>query len=88
MGPRRLSSASTDLIQPPALYYALGLARRQHSSVIAVYAMTTPAGYDAAMVAAPYQASLEVAEELKPKIQAMAAVYHASPGSCRWQVIR
>jgi nucleotide-binding universal stress UspA family protein len=59
-----------------ALYYALGLARRQHSSVIAVYAMTTPAGYDGAMGAAPYQASLEVAEELKPKILALAADYH------------
>ena len=32
-----------------ALYYALGLARRQHSSVIAVYATTTRAGYDAAL---------------------------------------
>ncbi len=59
-----------------ALYYALGLARRQHCSVIAVYAMTTPAGYDGAMGAAPYQASLELAEELKPKIQALAADYH------------
>jgi nucleotide-binding universal stress UspA family protein len=59
-----------------ALYYALGLARRQHCSVIAVYAMTTPADFDGAMCAAAYQASLEVAEELKPKIQALAADYH------------
>src|ERR1700728_3180406 len=58
-----------------ALYYALGLARRQHSSVIAVYAMTTLTGYDDAMGAA-YQASLEVAEELKAKILALAADYH------------
>ena len=61
-----------------ALYYALGLARRQHSSVVAVYAMTTAAGYDAALGAAPYQASLEVAAELKPKIQALAADYHVN----------
>jgi nucleotide-binding universal stress UspA family protein len=59
-----------------ALYYALGLARRQHSSVIAVYAMTTPGGYDAAMGAVPYQANLEVAAELEPWIQALAADYH------------
>ena len=66
-----------------ALYYALGLARRQHSNVIAVYAMTTAAGYDAmglagydAMGAAQHQASLELAEELKSKIQALAADYH------------
>src|ERR1700683_432431 len=59
-----------------ALYYALGLARRQHCSVIAVYAITTPAGYDGAMGGVPYQASLEVAAELKPKIQALAADYH------------
>ena len=58
-----------------ALYYTLGLARRQHSSVIAVYAATAPAGYDAALGAAQYQASLEVAAELKPWIQALAADY-------------
>jgi nucleotide-binding universal stress UspA family protein len=59
-----------------ALYYALGLARRQHCSVIAVYAMTAPAGYDGAIGTAPYQASLKVAGELTPKIQALAADYH------------
>jgi nucleotide-binding universal stress UspA family protein len=59
-----------------ALYYALGLARRQHCSVIAVYAMTMPAGYDGAMGAGPYQASLELAEELRPRIEALAADYH------------
>jgi nucleotide-binding universal stress UspA family protein len=59
-----------------ALYYALGLARRQHSSVIAVYAMTTPADFDGAMCAAAFQASHEVAEELKAKIQGLAADYH------------
>jgi nucleotide-binding universal stress UspA family protein len=59
-----------------ALYYALGLARRQHSCVIAVYATTTPAGYDAALGAAQHQASLEVAAELELKIQALAADYH------------
>jgi nucleotide-binding universal stress UspA family protein len=59
-----------------ALYYALGLARRQHCSIIAVYATTTPGSADAATGAAPYQASLEGAEELKPKIEALAADYH------------
>jgi nucleotide-binding universal stress UspA family protein len=59
-----------------ALYYALGLARRQRSSVIAVYATATPACYDAALGTAQCQASLEVAAELKPKIQALAADYH------------
>ena len=59
-----------------ALYYALGLARRQHSSVIAVYATTIPAGYNAEMGGAPYQASLEAAAELEPRIQALAADYH------------
>ena len=57
-----------------ALYYALGLARRQHCSIIAVYAVTTPAG--AATGCAPYQASLEAADELEPRIQALAADYH------------
>jgi len=59
-----------------ALYYALGLARRQNCSVIAVYAMTSPAGYDGTMSAAPYQASLKAAAELEPKIAALAADYH------------
>jgi nucleotide-binding universal stress UspA family protein len=59
-----------------ALFYALGLARRQHSSVIAVYAMTTTAAYDAAIDATQYQASLGLAEELKSKIQSVAADYH------------
>jgi nucleotide-binding universal stress UspA family protein len=58
-----------------ALYYTLGLARRQHSSVIAVYAMTIPVDYDAAMGAVQHQAGLEVAEELEAKIQALAADY-------------
>jgi nucleotide-binding universal stress UspA family protein len=61
-----------------ALYYTLGLARRQHCRVIAVYAITTLAGYDGAMGAAPYQASLELAEELRPKIQALAADFHVT----------
>jgi nucleotide-binding universal stress UspA family protein len=61
-----------------ALYYTLGLARRQRCRVIAVYAITTPAGYDGAMGAAPYQASLELAEELKPKIEALAADFHVA----------
>jgi nucleotide-binding universal stress UspA family protein len=63
-----------------ALYYALGLARRQRSSVIAVYAMTTPAGYDyhAAIDGAQYQASLELAEDLKAKIEALAVEYHVN----------
>lgn len=63
-----------------ALYYALGLARRQHSSVIAVYAMTSPGGYDDAMSAVPYQASLDLAEELKAKVEALAADYHVQTG--------
>ena len=58
-----------------ALYYALGLARRQHSSVIAVYAMTVPVGYDPGMGAVPYQDSLEVAAELELRVQALAADY-------------
>ena len=56
-----------------ALYYALGLARRQHCSIIAVYAITT-AGAETGV--APYLASLEAAEELKPKIQALGADFH------------
>jgi nucleotide-binding universal stress UspA family protein len=59
-----------------ALYYALGLARRQHCSVIAVYAMTGPLGYDAEMGAAQYQASVALAEDLNLKIAALAADYH------------
>jgi nucleotide-binding universal stress UspA family protein len=59
-----------------ALYYALGLARRQHSSVIAVYAMAMPAGYEGEMGAAPYQAGLEVAGDLESRIQVLAADYH------------
>ncbi len=61
-----------------ALYYALGLARRQRCSVIAVYAMTTPAGYDGAMDGASCQASLEVAAELNLRIEALAADYHVT----------
>jgi nucleotide-binding universal stress UspA family protein len=58
-----------------AFYYALGLARRQHCSVIAVYAMTGPLVYEAEMSAAQYQATRELAEELEHKIQALAADY-------------
>ncbi|HEX3813590.1 MAG TPA: universal stress protein [Mycobacteriales bacterium] len=58
-----------------ALYYAVGLARRQHSTVIAVFAVTDPVGYDAAMGAAPYQANIDLAAELAPEIQALAAEY-------------
>ncbi|HEY3980606.1 MAG TPA: universal stress protein [Streptosporangiaceae bacterium] len=59
-----------------ALYYALGLARRQRCRVIAVHAITTLAGYDGTMGAAPYQAGLELADELRPAIEALAADYH------------
>src|ERR1700745_2998350 len=58
-----------------ALYYALRPPPRQRASVIPVYATATPACYDAALGTAQYQASLEVAAELKPKIQALAADY-------------
>jgi nucleotide-binding universal stress UspA family protein len=61
-----------------ALYYTLGLARRQRCTVIAVYAITTPAGYDGALGAAPYQASLEQAGDLGSAIAALAADFQVT----------
>ena len=61
-----------------ALYYTLGLARRQRCTVIAVYAITTPAGYDGTLGAAPYQASLEQAGDLGSTIAALAADFQVT----------
>jgi nucleotide-binding universal stress UspA family protein len=61
-----------------ALYYTLGLARRQRCTVIAVYAITTPAGYDGALGAAPYQASLDQAGDLGSTIAALAADFQVT----------
>lgn len=57
-----------------ALYYAFGLARRQHSTVTAVFAVTTGAGFVATMLV-PGHFSIEVADRLKPTIEALAADY-------------
>lgn len=57
-----------------ALYYAFGLGRRQHCTVIAVFAMTHPAAQDTTMVGG-YEANSGLAAELKPAIQALATDY-------------
>jgi nucleotide-binding universal stress UspA family protein len=58
-----------------ALYYAFGLARRQHAAVLAVFAVTAPVavGDDGTIVSAIEQANEQLADELRPAIQALAA---------------
>jgi nucleotide-binding universal stress UspA family protein len=59
-----------------ALYYAFGLARRQHSTVIAVFASNTiVAGSDGALAGALAETNAQLADELKPTIQKLAADY-------------
>jgi nucleotide-binding universal stress UspA family protein len=61
-----------------ALYYAFGLARRQHTTVLAVFARTTApvtVGDDGTIFGALEQASFESAAELRAAIQALAADY-------------
>lgn len=58
-----------------ALYYALGLARRQHSTVIALFAMPRPAAPTVA-TGEVHQSNLALADELRPAIQDLAEQYH------------
>jgi nucleotide-binding universal stress UspA family protein len=58
------------------LYYAFGLARWQNSSVLAVFVKpTTVAGADGALVGAFAEANADLADELEPAIQQVAADY-------------
>jgi nucleotide-binding universal stress UspA family protein len=59
-----------------ALYYAFGLARRQHSKVLAVFAIPAPiAAADGALVGALAETNAQLADELKRAIQKLAADY-------------
>jgi nucleotide-binding universal stress UspA family protein len=58
-----------------ALYYAYGLARRQHSTVIAAFVITTLPYNDGAVAAAAYQTTGQIADELRAAIQALATEY-------------
>ncbi|HEY3716231.1 MAG TPA: universal stress protein [Jatrophihabitantaceae bacterium] len=61
-----------------ALYYALGLARRQRTTVIAVHAAAVPTavgGYDAIVVGAVETTNLQISDELQPAIRALASDY-------------
>jgi nucleotide-binding universal stress UspA family protein len=57
-----------------ALYYAFGLARRQRSTVIAVFVIVTIGGY-ASMAVAPCQVNADLAEELERAVVTLAAEY-------------
>ena len=58
-----------------ALYYALGLARRQCTTVLAVFVSTAPiaVGDDGTVVGVIAQAHAQLADELKHAIEALAA---------------
>ncbi len=61
-----------------ALYYAFGLARRQRTTVIAVYAVTAPVGagvYDATIVDAAEQTNRQISDELQSAIRVLAGDY-------------
>jgi nucleotide-binding universal stress UspA family protein len=60
-----------------ALYYALGLARRQRTTVVAVFVSTIPiaVGGDGTAADVVAQAHAQLVDELKPAIQALAADY-------------
>lgn len=53
-----------------ALAYALGLVRRQRSTLVVVFAQRAPAGYAAA---AGIQLNVETAEQLRATVEALAA---------------
>ncbi|HEY2672930.1 MAG TPA: universal stress protein [Rugosimonospora sp.] len=57
-----------------ALYYAFGVARRQHATVLAVFAVPTPIafGNDGIVVGAIAEANEQLADELRPAIQTLA----------------
>ena len=57
-----------------ALYYALGLARRQRSTVIAVFVIATIGTY-ASVAIAPCLVNADLAEELERTVVALAAEY-------------
>jgi nucleotide-binding universal stress UspA family protein len=54
-----------------AMYYALGLARRQHSEVIAVFAVTVAVAFNG-MPTGIYQDPADLAGELKPAVLGLA----------------
>jgi nucleotide-binding universal stress UspA family protein len=60
-----------------ALYYALGLARRQRTTIVAVFAATIPiaVGGDGTVADVVAHAHAQLVDELKPAIQALAADY-------------
>jgi nucleotide-binding universal stress UspA family protein len=60
-----------------ALYYALGLARRQRTTIVAVFVVTAPLaiGDDGTIADAAVRARTQAAEELEPAIRALATDY-------------
>ncbi|MFE2428859.1 universal stress protein [Streptomyces sp. NPDC059373] len=60
-----------------AMYYAFGLARRQHSTVIAVFVVTTAVAFDG-MPLDTYQDGIDLAGELGRTIRALAGEYRVT----------
>ena len=60
-----------------AMYYALGLARRQHSSVIAVFAFPMSLTFEG-MPSTSYKDGVELAAELECAIKGLADDYHVT----------
>jgi nucleotide-binding universal stress UspA family protein len=58
-----------------ALYYAYGLARRQHSTVIAVFVITTLPDFAGTTMTLADQTTALIADELRPTIEGLAADY-------------
>ncbi|MFJ9028288.1 universal stress protein [Streptomyces sp. NPDC102274] len=60
-----------------AMYYAFGLARRQHSTVIAVFVVTTAVAFDGTPMLS-YQGGIELGAELGHAVKALADEYHVT----------
>jgi nucleotide-binding universal stress UspA family protein len=60
-----------------ATYYAFGLARRQHSSVIAVFVVTAAVAFDGTPMYS-HQDGLDLAAELGDAVMALADEYHVT----------
>jgi len=60
-----------------ALYYALGLARRQHAAILAVHVVSTPLAVadDGTLAGAVEQANANLANDLGPAVLVLAADY-------------
>jgi nucleotide-binding universal stress UspA family protein len=59
-----------------AMYYAFGLARRQSSTVLAVFAATTPMAFDGTLIC--YQEGEDPAGDLEAAVEALADEYQVT----------